>query len=154
MQVQNSLKIWKWAPWLMQTVLVTRFLCVAERSTRAGHAECPIGHRRIGPTRWRWTIQYYCTGRNCCQSSWRSTFRSKDLLIRMPGVTFKNLKLIMNRVENLRQLGQLSESQLTTIMGNSKQASMLYEFIHKRKDDLAVDIKSKAAATKTWKKRC
>ena len=71
----------------------------------------------------------------------------------MPGVTFKNYKLIMNRVENLRELGQLSESQLTTIMGNSKQASMLYEFIHKRKDDLVVDIKSKAAATKTWKKR-
>ncbi|CAF1127805.1 unnamed protein product [Adineta ricciae] len=77
----------------------------------------------------------------------------QDLLIRMPGVTFKNYKLIMNKVENLRGLTRLTEDELTTIMGNSKQASLLYNFIHKRKDELVVDIKSKTASNSTWKKR-
>ncbi|CAF2490696.1 unnamed protein product [Rotaria sp. Silwood2] len=77
----------------------------------------------------------------------------QDLLIRMPGVTFKNYKLIMNKVENLRALSQLSENELTTIMGNSKQASLLYNFIHKQKGDLVLDIKSKATSNTTWKKR-
>ncbi|CAF3786827.1 unnamed protein product [Rotaria magnacalcarata] len=78
---------------------------------------------------------------------------AQDFLIRMPGVTFKNYKLIMNNVENLRVLSQLSENQLTTIMGNSKQASLLYNFIHKQKGDLVLDIKSKATSNSTWKKR-
>ncbi len=71
------------------------------------------------------------------------------MLIRMPGVTFKNYKLLMNKVENLRELSQLKEDELTTIMGNSKQASLLYNFIHKQKGDLVLDIKSNT----TWKKR-
>jgi ERCC4-type nuclease len=71
----------------------------------------------------------------------------------MPGVTFKNYKLIMNKVENLRELSQLTEDELTTIMGNSKQASLLYNFIHKQKGDLVLDIKSKTTSNNTWKKR-
>ncbi|CAF5141004.1 unnamed protein product [Rotaria sp. Silwood1] len=71
----------------------------------------------------------------------------------MPGVTFKNYKLIMNNVENLRALSQLSENELTTIMGNSKQASLLYNFIHKQKGDLVLDIKTKATSNNIWKKR-
>jgi ERCC4-type nuclease len=67
----------------------------------------------------------------------------------MPGVTFKNYKLIMNKIENFRELTQLNETELTTIIGNSKQASLLYNFIHKQKGDLVLDIKSKT----TWKKR-
>ncbi|CAF1005055.1 unnamed protein product [Adineta steineri] len=77
----------------------------------------------------------------------------QDLLIRMPGVTFKNYKLIMNKVENLRELSQLKENELVTIMGNSKQASLLYNFIHKQKGDLVLDIKSKTTSNNTWKKR-
>ena len=71
----------------------------------------------------------------------------------MAGVTFKNYKLIMNNVENFRELAKLSEAQLTNIMGNSKQASMLYNFIHKQKGDLVLDIKSKTATNTTWRKR-
>jgi len=71
----------------------------------------------------------------------------------MPGVTFKNYKLIMNKVENFRELTQLNEDELTTIMGNSKQASLLYNFIHKQKDNLVLDIKSKTTSSNTWKKR-
>lgn len=77
----------------------------------------------------------------------------QDLLIRMPGVTFKNYKLIMNKVNNLRELSQLSLDELTTVMGNSKQASLLHEFIHKQKGDLVLDIKSKASSTTGWRKR-
>jgi ERCC4-type nuclease len=71
----------------------------------------------------------------------------------MPGVTFKNYKLIMNKVENFRELTKLNEDELTTIMGNSKQASLLYNFIHKQKGDLVLDIKSKTTSSSTWKKR-
>jgi ERCC4-type nuclease len=71
----------------------------------------------------------------------------------MPGVTFKNYKLIMNKIENFRELTQLNEDELTTIMGNSKQASLLYNFIHKQKDNLVLDIKSKTTSSNTWKKR-
>lgn len=73
----------------------------------------------------------------------------------MPGVTFKNYKLIMNKVENFRELTKLTEDELTTIMGNSKQASLLYNFIHKQKNELVFDIKSKTTTTaaNTWKKR-
>ena len=77
----------------------------------------------------------------------------KDILIRMPGVTFKNYKLIMNKVENLHELSQYNESELTAIVGNSKQASLLYNFIHKRKGDLILDIKSRSTSHNIWKKR-
>jgi len=59
----------------------------------------------------------------------------------------------MNKVENFRELTQLNEDELTTIMGNSKQASLLYNFIHKQKDNLVLDIKSKTTSSNTWKKR-
>lgn len=60
----------------------------------------------------------------------------------------------MNSVENLRALSQLSESELTNIMGNSKQASLLYNFIHKQKNGLVLDIKSKTVSnSNTWRKR-
>lgn len=81
-------------------------------------------------------------------------FICQDVLLRMPGVTFKNFKLIMNNVENLRALADLSENQLTEIMGNAKQASVLYNFIHRQKSDIVHDIKAKNALTNTtWKKR-
>ncbi len=66
----------------------------------------------------------------------------------MPGVTFKNYKLIMNKVENFRALTQLTEDELTNILGNSKQASLLHNFIHKQKGDLVLDIKSKSTLKK------
>jgi ERCC4-type nuclease len=66
----------------------------------------------------------------------------------MPGVTFKNYKLIMNKVENFRALTQLTEDELTSILGNSKQASLLHNFIHKQKGDLVLDIKSKSTLKK------
>ena len=72
----------------------------------------------------------------------------------MPGVTFKNYKLIMNKVDNFRALTQLTEEELTTILGNSKQASLLYNFIHQKKSDLVLDIKSKSnTSNPSWKKR-
>lgn len=72
----------------------------------------------------------------------------------MPGVTFKNYKLIMNKVENLHALVQLTEEELTGILGNSKQASLLYNFIHQKKSDLVVDMKSKSnVGNPSWKKR-
>ena len=71
----------------------------------------------------------------------------------MPGVTFKNYKLIMNKVENFHALTQLTEEELSNIFGNSKQAALLYSFIHQKKSDLVLDIKSKSSNNPTWKKR-
>ena len=71
----------------------------------------------------------------------------------MPGVTFKNYKLLMNKVENFRALTQLTEDELTSILGNSKQSALLYNFIHKQKGDLVLDIKSKSNLNNPLKKR-
>ena len=78
-----------------------------------------------------------------------SCLSSRMFLIRMPGVTFKNYKLIMNQVENLRALSRLSESELTTIMGNSKQTALLDNFIHEQRGDLVSNIKS-ATSSSIW----
>ena len=60
----------------------------------------------------------------------------------------------MNKVDNFRALTQLTEEELTTILGNSKQASLLYNFIHQKKSDLVLDIKSKSnTSNPSWKKR-
>ena len=66
----------------------------------------------------------------------------------MPGVTFKNYKLIMNSVENLRALSQLNENELTNIMGQfeNKHHYSIILFTNKRYE-LVLDIKSKQSRT-------
>ncbi|CAF1605331.1 unnamed protein product, partial [Didymodactylos carnosus] len=72
-----------------------------------------------------------------------------DILVRMPGINFKNYKLLMNKVENLQQLSKLSENELGAILQSSKHGSTLFNFIHKKKVELVGEIQQKKKIMKT-----
>lgn len=61
----------------------------------------------------------------------------------------------MNKVDNFHALTQLTEEELNTILGNSKQAALLHSFLHQKKSDLVLDIKTKSSSINnpSWKKR-
>lgn len=52
------------------------------------------------------------------------------MLSKMPGVNSKNIYSIMNNVESLVHLTQLSVQELTDIMGSSSNAALLHEFLN------------------------
>nr|XP_033770809.1 DNA repair endonuclease XPF isoform X2 [Geotrypetes seraphini] len=54
----------------------------------------------------------------------------QDFLLKLPGVNAKNCRLLMNHVKNIAELTALSEEQLSAILGNSRSAKQLYDFIH------------------------
>jgi len=54
----------------------------------------------------------------------------QDMLLKMPGVTSKNVYSVMNRVENLTQLVKLSLAELTEVLDSSTNAKLLHDFIH------------------------
>ena len=74
----------------------------------------------------------------------------------MPGVTSKNYRLIMNKVEDIASLCSLTEEELNKIMGNSQDARSLWNFLHKEhvpKDQVTSSKPSRYGATKTFSKR-
>ncbi|XP_071976787.1 DNA repair endonuclease XPF isoform X2 [Engystomops pustulosus] len=54
----------------------------------------------------------------------------QDFLLKMPGVNAKNCRAIMNHVKNIAELTTLSLEKLSEILGNTKAAKTLYDFIH------------------------
>ncbi|WIA42689.1 hypothetical protein OEZ86_008643 [Tetradesmus obliquus] len=53
-----------------------------------------------------------------------------DLLRRLPGVTDSNWRSIVNGCSSLQQLTQLNVQQLEELMGSSRGARMLHDFLH------------------------
>lgn len=53
-----------------------------------------------------------------------------ELLLKFPGVSHKNCYLIMNRVDSIADLCNLSEAELTAVMGGSMEAKKLHSFLH------------------------
>ncbi|KAL3314002.1 DNA repair endonuclease XPF [Cichlidogyrus casuarinus] len=53
-----------------------------------------------------------------------------DMLLRMPGITWKNYKCIVENVQSLKQLTELSERRIEELLGNQKAAHDLYKFLH------------------------
>ncbi|KAJ8306066.1 hypothetical protein KUTeg_016611 [Tegillarca granosa] len=84
----------------------------------------------------------------------RYSHAPQDFLLRMPGVTVKNYRKIMNKVHNLAELCTLTEEQLTDIMGNSISAKRLFDFIHsEHKQTENVDKRIKSADNRRGFKR-
>lgn len=52
-----------------------------------------------------------------------------DLLRRLPGVTDANYRALMNGVNSLAELATLSCEQLERLMGGTKAAQALYNFL-------------------------
>ncbi|NWX83058.1 XPF endonuclease, partial [Nothoprocta pentlandii] len=54
----------------------------------------------------------------------------QDFLLKMPGVNTKNCRVLMNHVKSIAELVTLSKDKLTEILGNSVNATQLFDFIH------------------------
>ena len=61
-----------------------------------------------------------------------------DILLKIPGINSKNIKAIMEKVTNLCDLCQKTESELNEIVENSKNAKLIYEFLSKSKKDATI----------------
>jgi ERCC4-type nuclease len=53
-----------------------------------------------------------------------------DVLRRLPGVTDANYRALMNGVSSLAELAKLSCEQLERLMGGTKAAQALHNFLH------------------------
>lgn len=53
-----------------------------------------------------------------------------DFLIRLPGISTKNVSMVLKTVKNLKQLSKMSEAELTKILGNSSDAKLLWNSFH------------------------
>nr|XP_057917292.1 DNA repair endonuclease XPF isoform X2 [Doryrhamphus excisus] len=53
-----------------------------------------------------------------------------DFLLKMPGVSTKNLHALMRNADSLADLAKLSQDKLADILGNANNAKLLYEFLH------------------------
>ncbi|XP_048408057.2 DNA repair endonuclease XPF isoform X2 [Stegostoma tigrinum] len=54
----------------------------------------------------------------------------QDFLLKMPGVSTKNCRALMNHVRSIAELVTLSQERLAEILGNANNAKQLWEFIH------------------------
>ncbi|NXA37498.1 XPF endonuclease, partial [Eudromia elegans] len=54
----------------------------------------------------------------------------QDFLLKMPGINTKNCRVLMNHVKSIAELVTLSKDKLTEILGNSVNATQLFDFIH------------------------
>lgn len=55
---------------------------------------------------------------------------AEELLRSLPGITAKNVKTVMSKVKNMRELCDLPLSQLQAILG-SEAGKRCYDFMHK-----------------------
>lgn len=73
-----------------------------------------------------------------------------DLLLKLPGITLKNIHGVMRKGKNLKELLKMEESQLTTLLGNSKEAKVLHTALHTQMKPKQEEPKGKFK--KTYKK--
>ncbi|CAL8283887.1 unnamed protein product [Merluccius merluccius] len=53
-----------------------------------------------------------------------------DFLLKMPGVSAKNVRALVSNADSLADLAKLSQERLAQILGHGGNAKMLYEFLH------------------------
>ncbi|NXY48611.1 XPF endonuclease, partial [Ceuthmochares aereus] len=54
----------------------------------------------------------------------------QDFLLKMPGINAKNCHALMNHVKSIAELVTLSKDELSKILGNTANATQLFDFIH------------------------
>lgn len=59
-----------------------------------------------------------------------------DFVSKLPGITSNNVFAILNRVENLADLMNYSQDELTAILGSKQNAEMLYGALHEKSEPL------------------
>ncbi|PBC30084.1 DNA repair endonuclease XPF [Apis cerana cerana] len=58
--------------------------------------------------------------------------RIQDFVSKLPGVTTKNLHLILSKGQSLDHLNKLSKEEFTELLGNKNEAQMLYNAFHEK----------------------
>lgn len=58
--------------------------------------------------------------------------RIQDFIAKLPGITTKNLHLVLNKGQSLDHLITLTKEELTELLQNSHEAQMLYNAIHEK----------------------
>ncbi|XP_068161430.1 DNA repair endonuclease XPF [Antennarius striatus] len=66
-----------------------------------------------------------------------------DFLLKMPGVNAKNYRALIQHAHSLADLAKLSQDRLAEVLGNAKNAKLLYEFLHN-----VADVPAPAQKTK------
>ncbi|XP_075022143.1 DNA repair endonuclease XPF [Calonectris borealis] len=54
----------------------------------------------------------------------------QDFLLKMPGINAKNCRVLMNHVKSIAELVTLSKDELSKILGNTANATQLFDFVH------------------------
>ena len=57
------------------------------------------------------------------------------MLLKMPGITSKNVYAIMDQVTDLAELVTLSQERLAEILGSNPHARLLHNFLHRKQTD-------------------
>ncbi|XP_044006341.1 DNA repair endonuclease XPF [Aphidius gifuensis] len=79
-----------------------------------------------------------------------------DFVLKLPGVHTKNIRRILNDGGSLDNLVKLTQAELANLMGNSKDAELLYKAFHektKKKDDSIASTSGMSKAGTKIKKR-
>ncbi|CAL8302324.1 unnamed protein product [Lota lota] len=66
-----------------------------------------------------------------------------DFLLKMPGVSAKNVRALVSNADSLADLAVLSQERLAQILGHGGNAKMLYEFLHNVADVPTPALKGK-----------
>lgn len=53
-----------------------------------------------------------------------------DFLIRLPGISTRNIGQVLKKVKNLKMLSKMTEVELTELLGNSADAKLLWNSFH------------------------
>lgn len=53
-----------------------------------------------------------------------------DFVLKLPGITLKNVHAVMRKGKNLKELLKMNESQLSEVLGNAKESKVLWSVFH------------------------
>lgn len=75
----------------------------------------------------------------------------KDFVLKLPGINSKNCHLILNKVNSLFELIQLTETELADLLGNKTLGSSVWQFLHSEHKRTDTAVSNKQANTKILK---
>lgn len=75
-----------------------------------------------------------------------------DFLLKLPGVTLKNIHSLMRKGKNLKMLLKMTEDELSELLGHSKEANVLWNSLHNPIKPKQEEFRGGAKFKKTFKR--
>ena len=75
-----------------------------------------------------------------------------DFVLKLPGMNSKNINAVMRKGKSLKELLKMNESQLTELLGNSKDAKALWNSFHVKHKPTQEEARGGSKFKKTYKK--